>query len=73
VGDGEDTELLDLLQGDGTRPRKTSITSACAGVTMRALLKQTAGAAAAMCMKMRYGMDVAEPMSLTLNSPGAGA
>jgi RNA polymerase nonessential primary-like sigma factor len=63
VGDGEDTELLDLLQGDGTLPEE-SVDSECLRGDMRALLEQLPGLQRDV-LKMRYGIDVEEPMSLT--------
>ncbi|MCT0202749.1 RpoD/SigA family RNA polymerase sigma factor [Synechococcus sp. CS-603] len=63
VGDGEDTELLDLLQGDGTLPEE-NVDNECLRGDMRALLEQLPELQRDV-LKMRYGMDVAEPMSLT--------
>ena len=63
VGDGEDTELLDLLQGDGTLPEE-SVDSECLRGDMRALLEQLPELQRDV-LKMRYGIDVEEPMSLT--------
>jgi len=63
VGDGEDTELLDLLQGDGTLPEE-NVDSECLRGDMRALLEQLPDLQRDV-LKMRYGIDVEEPMSLT--------
>ncbi|WP_311133929.1 MULTISPECIES: RpoD/SigA family RNA polymerase sigma factor [Synechococcales] len=63
VGDGEDTELLDLLQGDGTLPEE-NVDSECLRGDMRALLEQLPELQRDV-LKMRYGIDVEEPMSLT--------
>ncbi|MCT4364484.1 MAG: sigma-70 family RNA polymerase sigma factor, partial [Synechococcaceae cyanobacterium MAG-AL1] len=63
VGDGEDTELLDLLQGDGTLPEE-NVDNECLRGDMRALLEQLPELQRDV-LKMRYGMDVEEPMSLT--------
>jgi len=63
VGDGEDTELLDLLQGDGTLPEE-NVDNECLRGDMRALLEQLPELQREV-LKMRYGIDVEEPMSLT--------
>jgi RNA polymerase nonessential primary-like sigma factor len=63
VGDGEDTELLDLLQGDGTLPEE-SVDSECLRGDMRALLEQLPELQRDV-LKMRFGLDGEEPMSLT--------
>jgi RNA polymerase nonessential primary-like sigma factor len=63
VGDGEDTELLDLLQGDGTLPAE-SVDSECLRGDMRALLEQLPELQRNV-LTMRYGIDGDEPMSLT--------
>jgi RNA polymerase nonessential primary-like sigma factor len=63
VGDGEDTELLDLLQAEGTLPSE-SVDGECLRGDMRALLEQLPELQGRV-LKMRYGIDVEEPMSLT--------
>lgn len=63
VGDGDDTELLDLLQADGTLPAE-SVDGECLRGDMRALLEQLPELQRSV-LKMRYGIDVEEPMSLT--------
>ena len=63
VGDGEDTELLDLLQADGTLPAE-SVDGECLRGDMRALLEQLPELQRSV-LTMRYGIDVEEPMSLT--------
>jgi RNA polymerase nonessential primary-like sigma factor len=63
VGDGEDTELLDLLQGDGMLPEE-AVDGECLRGDMRALLEQLPELQGRV-LKMRYGIDVEEPMSLT--------
>jgi RNA polymerase nonessential primary-like sigma factor len=63
VGDGDDTELLDLLQADGTLPDE-SVDGECLRGDMRALLEQLPELQRSV-LKMRYGIDVEEPMSLT--------
>ncbi|MGB7564285.1 MAG: RpoD/SigA family RNA polymerase sigma factor [Prochlorococcaceae cyanobacterium] len=63
VGDGDDTELLDLLQGDAQLPEQ-AVDSACLRGDMRALLEQLPDIQCRV-LKMRYGIDVEEPMSLT--------
>ncbi|MFM7230030.1 MAG: RpoD/SigA family RNA polymerase sigma factor [Cyanobacteriota bacterium] len=63
VGDGEDTELLDLLQTDGPLPDDV-LDGECLRGDMRALLDQLP-LLQGQVLKMRYGIDVEEPMSLT--------
>jgi RNA polymerase nonessential primary-like sigma factor len=63
VGDGDDTELLDLLQGDAQLP-SDAVDGACLRGDMRALLEQLPDIQCRV-LKMRYGIDVEEPMSLT--------
>ncbi|MCP9915898.1 RpoD/SigA family RNA polymerase sigma factor [Cyanobium sp. ATX 6F1] len=63
VGDGDDTELLDLLQGDAQLPEQ-AVDSACLRGDMRTLLEQLPEIQGRV-LKMRYGIDVEEPMSLT--------
>jgi RNA polymerase nonessential primary-like sigma factor len=63
VGDGEDTELLDLLQADGTLPAE-SVDGECLRGDMRALLEQLPELQRSV-LTMRYGIDGDEPMSLT--------
>ncbi len=68
VGDGEDTELLDLLAGDGELP-EDRVDGECLKGDLRALLEQLPELQGRV-LKMRYGIDpesadVAEPMSLT--------
>jgi RNA polymerase nonessential primary-like sigma factor len=63
VGDGEDTELLDLLAGEGGGPDE-AVTSECLKGDLRQLLEQLPDLQAQV-LKMRYGIEVEEPMSLT--------
>jgi RNA polymerase nonessential primary-like sigma factor len=63
VGDGNDTELLDLLQGNAQLPEQ-AVDSSCLRGDMRALLEQLPDIQCRV-LKMRYGIDVEEPMSLT--------
>ncbi|MCP9848392.1 RpoD/SigA family RNA polymerase sigma factor [Cyanobium sp. Morenito 9A2] len=63
VGDGDDTELLDLLQGDAQLPEE-AVDGECLRGDMRALLEQLPEIQGRV-LKMRYGIDVEEPMSLT--------
>lgn len=63
VGDGEDTELLDLLQNDGPLPGDV-LDGECLRGDMRSLLDQLP-LLQGQVLKMRYGIDVEEPMSLT--------
>ena len=63
VGDGEDTELLDLLASDGNQPEEL-VDGECLRGDMRALLERLPELQGRV-LKMRYGIDVEEPMSLT--------
>ena len=69
VGDGDDTELLDLLASDGSQPEEL-VDGECLRGDMRALLEQLPDLQGRV-LKMRYGIpcpDVPEPdepMSLT--------
>jgi RNA polymerase nonessential primary-like sigma factor len=63
VGDGEDTELLDLLAGDGMLPTEM-VDGECLKGDLRALVEQLPELQGRV-LKMRYGMEGEEPMSLT--------
>jgi len=63
VGDGEDTELLDLLAGDDLLPADL-VDGECLKGDLRALLEQLPELQGRV-LKMRYGIDGEEPMSLT--------
>ena len=63
VGDGEDTELLDLLAGDGTLPEEM-VDGECLKGDLRELLEQLPDLQGRV-LKMRYGIGGVEPMSLT--------
>ncbi|MFM7087456.1 MAG: RpoD/SigA family RNA polymerase sigma factor [Cyanobium sp.] len=63
VGDGEDTELLDLLAGDGVSPDEL-VDGECLKGDLRALIEQLPELQGKV-LKMRYGIDGKEPMSLT--------
>ncbi|EDY39650.1 type II alternative RNA polymerase sigma factor, sigma-70 family protein [Cyanobium sp. PCC 7001] len=68
VGDGEDTELLDLLAGDGELPEER-VDGECLKGDLRALLEQLPELQGRV-LKMRYGLDpegqgLTEPMSLS--------
>ncbi|HYP04375.1 MAG TPA: RpoD/SigA family RNA polymerase sigma factor [Cyanobium sp.] len=63
VGDGEDTELLDLLAGDGVLPDEM-VDGECLKGDLRALLEQLPELQGQVLM-MRYGIEGEEPMSLT--------
>ncbi|MFO7628041.1 MAG: sigma-70 domain-containing protein, partial [Prochlorococcaceae cyanobacterium] len=74
VGDGEDTELLDLLAGDGELPAEL-VDGECLRGDLRGLLEQLPELQGRV-LKMRYGIDseaeasligsgLSEPMSLT--------
>jgi len=69
VGDGDDTELLDLLAADGTQPEEL-VDGECLRSDMRDLLEQLPDLQCRV-LKMRYGIPCAdvpdpdEPMSLT--------
>jgi len=69
VGDGEDTELLDLLAAEGTQPEEL-VDGECLRGDMQSLLEQLPNLQCRV-LKMRYGIPCAdvpepdEPMSLT--------
>ena len=69
VGDGDDTELLDLLAANGTQPEEL-VDGECLRSDMRDLLEQLPDLQCRV-LKMRYGIPCAdvpepdEPMSLT--------
>jgi RNA polymerase nonessential primary-like sigma factor len=63
VGDGEDTELLDLLPGEATGPDEL-VDGECLKGDLRALLDRLPERQGQV-LKMRYGIDGEEPMSLT--------
>jgi RNA polymerase nonessential primary-like sigma factor len=63
VGDGEDTELLDLLAGGGVLPDEI-VDAECLKGDLRALVEQLPELQAQV-LRMRYGMEGEEPMSLT--------
>jgi RNA polymerase nonessential primary-like sigma factor len=63
VGDGEDTELLDLLAGDGDLPGDL-VDGECLKGDLRAMLEQLPELQGRV-LKMRYGIEGEEPMSLT--------
>ena len=63
VGDGDDTELLDLLAGDGVLPDEI-VDGECLKGDLRALVEQLPELQARV-LRMRYGMEGEEPMSLT--------
>ena len=63
VGDSEDTELLDLLAGDGAGPDEL-VDGECLKGDLRALLEKLPELQGRV-LKMRYGIDGEEPMSLT--------
>ena len=69
VGDGDDTELLDLLASEGSQPEEL-VDGDCLRGDMRALLEQLPDLQGRV-LKMRYGIPCAdvpepdEPMSLT--------
>jgi len=63
VGDGEDTELLDLLAGDGVLPDEM-VDGECLKGDLRALVEQLPELQGRV-LRMRYGMEGEEPMSLT--------
>ena len=69
VGDGDDTELLDLLAGDGELPDE-QVDGECLKGDLRALLDRLPELQCRV-LKMRYGIDCEgnpepeEPMSLT--------
>ena len=63
VGDGDDTELLDLLAGDGAGPEEM-VAVECLKGDLRALLEQLPELQGRV-LRLRYGMEGEEPMSLT--------
>ncbi|MEN9835549.1 MAG: hypothetical protein RL011_1742, partial [Pseudomonadota bacterium] len=69
VGDGDDTELLDLLAADGNQPDEL-VNGECLRMDMQGLLDQLPDLQCRV-LKMRYGIpcadvpDPEEPMSLT--------
>jgi len=63
VGDGEDTELLDLLAGEGAGPDEM-VAGECLKGDLRALLEQLPELQGRV-LRLRYGMEGEEPMSLT--------
>jgi RNA polymerase nonessential primary-like sigma factor len=63
VGDGDDTELLDLLAADGTQPEEL-VDGECLRSDMRDLLDQLPELQGRV-LKMRYGIGFEEPMSLS--------
>jgi len=63
VGDGEDTELLDLLAGEGAGPDEM-VDGECLKGDLRSLLDQLPELQGRV-LKMRYGIEGEEPMSLT--------
>jgi RNA polymerase nonessential primary-like sigma factor len=63
VGDGDDTELLDLLAGDGAGPEEI-VAVECLKGDLRALLEQLPELQGRV-LRLRYGMEGEEPMSLT--------
>jgi RNA polymerase nonessential primary-like sigma factor len=63
VGDGEDTELLDLLAGEGAGPEEM-VAGECLRGDLRELLEQLPELQERV-LRLRYGMEGEEPMSLT--------
>ena len=63
VGDSDDTELCELLQNDAPMPHEL-VDGHCLKGDMRSLLEQLPPLQGRV-LKMRYGIDVEEPMSLT--------
>ena len=63
VGDGEDTELLDLLAGDGVLPDEV-VAMDCLKGDLRSLLEQLPEMQGQV-LRMRYGIEDGEPMSLS--------
>jgi len=63
VGDGDDTELLELLSGDGDLP-SDQVEEDCLKGDLRSLLGQLPHLQEQV-LRMRYGMDGDDPMSLT--------
>jgi RNA polymerase nonessential primary-like sigma factor len=63
VGDGDDTELLDLLAAEGTQPEEL-VDGECLRSDMQGLLEQLPDLQCRV-LKMRYGIGIEEPMSLS--------
>ena len=63
VGDGDDTELLDLLAAEGTQPEEL-VDGECLRSDMQCLLEQLPDLQCRV-LKMRYGIGIEEPMSLS--------
>ena len=63
VGDGDDTELLELLSGDGELPSE-QVEGECLKGDLRDLLEQLPDLQRKV-LRMRYGMNGEDPMSLT--------
>ena len=63
VGDGDDTELLELLSGDSELPSQ-QVEEDCMKGDLRSLLGQLPHMQEQV-LRMRYGMDGEDPMSLT--------
>merc|ERR1711871_240334 len=63
VGDGDDTELLELLSGDGDLP-SDQVEEECLKGDLRSLLGQLPHLQEQV-LRMRYGMNGDDPMSLT--------
>jgi len=63
VGDSDDTDLIDLLAAEGTQPDEL-VDGECMRGDMRALLDQLPDLQGRV-LKMRYGIGVEEPMSLS--------
>ena len=63
VGDGDDTELLELISGDGDLP-SDQVEEDCLKGDLRSLLGQLPHLQEQV-LRMRYGMDGEDPMSLT--------
>merc|ERR1712230_170503 len=63
VGDSDDTELSELLQNDAPMPHEL-VDGDCLRGDMRSLLEQLTPLQCRV-LKMRYGIEVEEPMSLT--------
>ena len=63
VGDGDDTELLELLSGDAELPSQ-QVEDDCMKGDLRSLLGQLPHMQEQV-LRMRYGMDGEDPMSLT--------
>jgi len=63
VGDGDDTELLDLLAAEGTQPEEL-VDGECLRSDMQCLLEQLPDLQCRV-LKLRYGIGIEEPMSLS--------